>query len=65
MGGEEQKGFYQYITMVCFLSKSQNQARVFYKRFSPHPPTPSPQKFGVSLIKSNSGIVRIYGGRGS
>ena len=40
---------------------------VFGERISPHPrpPDPSPQKFGVSLIKFDSGIVRIYGERGA
>ena len=42
--------------------------RVFLAKgfpLTPDPPDPSPQKFGVSLIKLNSVFVRIYGERGA
>ena len=38
---------------------------VFLVRGFPLTPDPSPQKFGVSLIKLDSVFVRIYGERGA
>ena len=39
--------------------------RVSLVRGFPLTPNPSPQKFGVSLIRLDSGNVRIYGERGA
>ena len=64
-GGGGAIGFLAADSSYSFWSKSQSRTSVSSKRFSPHPPTPSPQKFGVSLIRLDSFIVRIYGERGS
>ena len=61
MGGEE-----QWASLVGHLfSPKCKIGRVFLVRGFPLTPDPSPQKFGVSLIRLGSLTVRIYGERGA
>ena len=49
---------------VCF-QRNSNFTNVFFARGFPLTSNPSPQKFGVSLTRLDSLIVRIYGERGA
>ena len=64
MGGEEQQ--VSKVKLVCPIKwETEKWFEQRSKRSSPHPPTPSPQKFGLSLIRLATSFVRIYGERGS
>ena len=63
MGGEEQQAFLRCRWVIHF-QRGAKSADYFLREVFPLTPNPSPQKFGVSLIRLDSVIVRISGERG-